>query len=186
MSPDRLWSFLWGKLLLLPAQMWRELNMNIWSRKPHTGMHAHAMTYVLTHSFYLERTKTVVSKGLRKGHPAVLSSLPPAPWGTKDMDPWNGLLFPSVNMFPSHTHIYIYITRLLCSCRAKLKELTWVWKIIKRGKVGDWSRGGGNWTLADEGRWKEKKNGTMVSGGRKKHKQYVKYSAEWVEGCHRG
>lgn len=57
MSPDRLWSVLWGERLLLPAQMWRELNMNIWSRKPHTGMNAHAMTYILTHSFYLERTQ---------------------------------------------------------------------------------------------------------------------------------
>lgn len=130
MSPDRLWSFLWGEQLLLPAQMWRELNMNIWSGKPHTGMHTHAMTCILTNSFYLESTQTVVSEGLGKGHPAVLSSLPPAPLGTGNMDPWKGPLFPSVNMFPSHT----YITRLLCSCGANLKELTWVWKIMKIGK----------------------------------------------------
>ncbi len=130
MSPDRLWSFLWGELLLLPAQMWRELTMNIWSRKPHTGKHAHAMTCVLTHSFHLECTQTVVSKGLGKGHPAVLSCLPPAPRGTGNMDPQNGSVFPSVNAFPSH----IYITRLSCSCGANLKGLTRVWKIIQRGK----------------------------------------------------
>lgn len=87
MSPDRLWSFLWGELLLLPAQMWRELNVNIWSWKPHTGMHACECIDIhvpCTH------TQTVVSEGLRKGHPAVLSSLPPAPLGTGNMDPWNG------------------------------------------------------------------------------------------------
>lgn len=76
MSPDRLWSFLWGELLLLPAQMWRDLNMTIWSRKPHAGLHAHAVTYVLVHSSYLQHTQAVVSEGLGKGHPAVLSSPP--------------------------------------------------------------------------------------------------------------
>lgn len=64
MSPDRLWSFLWGERLLLPAQMWRELNMNIWSRKPHIGIDAHTTTTILTHSFYLERTQIMLAKGL--------------------------------------------------------------------------------------------------------------------------
>lgn len=91
MSPDRLWSFLWGELLLLPAQMWRELNMNIWSRNLHTGVQAHATT----HSCYLWCTQTAVSKGRGKGHPAVLSSPQPAPLGRGKMDPCNGLLFPS-------------------------------------------------------------------------------------------
>lgn len=76
MSPDRLWPFLWGELQLLPAQMWTELNMNIWSGKPHTGLHAHAVTYALTHLFYLEHVQRVVSEGLRKGRPAVLSRAP--------------------------------------------------------------------------------------------------------------
>lgn len=140
--------------------------MNIWSGKPHTGIHVHALTYVLTHSLCLERTQTLLSEGLGKSHPAVLSSLPPAPLGTGNMDPWNGLLFPSVNVFTSH----IYIS--LCSCGSKLKELTWVWKIIKRGKwANEAEEEGIGLQMMREG----EEIGTSVvvvgegGGGRKKH-----------------
>ena len=102
MSPDRLWSFLWGELLLLPAQMWTELNMNIWSRKPHTGSlgtqwHAYR---------HIGSTLSSWSRGFRGTgkRPSCCASLPPslppAPLGPANMDPWNGLLFPSVSALP--------------------------------------------------------------------------------------
>lgn len=74
--------------------------MTIWSRKPHTGIQVHALTHALTHSFYLFARILLLSEGLGKSHPTVLSSLPPTPLGMVNMDPWNGLLFPSVSVFP--------------------------------------------------------------------------------------
>lgn len=77
MSPDRLWSFLWGERLLLPAQMWRELNMNIWSRKPHTGMHARPCNGIRTDTFILPWAHA--NRGFRGTgkRPSCCAGLPP-------------------------------------------------------------------------------------------------------------
>lgn len=67
-------------------------------------------------------------RGTGKKFYSRVGSLPAAPLGRRYMDPWNGLFFSSVEVF----HTYGYITLLLCSCRAKLKQLKQVWRTTKR------------------------------------------------------
>lgn len=63
------------------------------------------------------------------------------------MDRWNGLLFASVSVFPSH----IYHTPPVFLWRGIKSTDTGV-ENHKEEKVGDRGRGGGNWTRVDEGR----------------------------------
>lgn len=148
MSADRLWWF-----LLLPAQMWRELNGNTCS------------TQAPWASAWTSSTSRVLSEGLGKGRPAERSSLPPAPPG------WRR------NMDPSSSPAYI--TRLLCSCGGKTKRTDMGVENHKERKVGEWIRGGGNWTCW----WGKVKKLAQWSGT--EGKEHVKYSAAWEDGCQR-
>lgn len=154
MSPDRLWSFLWSELLLLPAQMWRELTMNIWSRKPHIGMHVYAMTC----------TDTLILPWAHANHgfkgtgkrPSRCAELPPT--CSSGNRKYGSLEWPSVPLCQRVPLTYIYHTPPVF-LRSKPKRTDEGVENHKERKVGDWSRGEGNWTLVDEGRWRNRHNG---------------------------
>lgn len=149
MSPDRLWSFLWGELLLLPAQMWRELNVNIWSWKPHTGMHA-------CECIDIHVPCTHTNSGFRgtEKRPSCCAELPPTcSSGHRKYGPLERLVVHFCHRVPC---TYIYHTP---PAFFRSKKTDMGVENHKERKVGDWSREGGNWTSVDEGRWRNWHNG---------------------------
>lgn len=147
MRPDRLRLFQWAEFLLLPRQMWRELNANIWPVN-HTHMQWH--TYWHIHS-WVHATRGFKGTGKR---PSCCADPPPCTpdpqlllWEQDIWFPGLAGCSPPVNVFSSHVNH---------------TPLVFLWSGTKETDVENRKEekvGVRNWIEADGGSWKRGHNG---------------------------
>lgn len=144
MSPDRLWSFLWGWAAIVAST-------------DVEGAKCEHMVLETTHSMHacecidMHVPCTHTNRGFRgtEKRPSCCAELPPTcSSGHRKYGPLERLVVHFCHRVPC---TYIYHTP---PAFFRSKKTDMGVENHKERKVGDWSREGGNWTSVDEGRWR--------------------------------